>query len=46
LLIFFVSGIFGNVYSVINTPDVVGVGSSGGLMGVLAAWAVFIVITW
>ena len=24
----------------------VGVGSSGGLMGVLAAWAVFIMITW
>jgi len=46
LLIFFASGIFGNVYSVIHSPDVVGVGSSGGLMGVLAAWAVFIVITW
>lgn len=46
LLIYFFSGIFGNIYSVIESPNAVGVGSSGGLMGVLAAWAVFIVITW
>lgn len=46
LIIFFTSGIFGNILSVIMSPDAVGVGSSGALMGVLAAWAVFIVITW
>jgi membrane associated rhomboid family serine protease len=46
LLVFFLSGVFGNIYSVIRAPDGVGVGSSGGLVGVLAAWAVFIALTW
>ena len=46
LLIYFTSGIFGNIMSVIESPDAVAVGSSGGLMGVLSAWAMFIILTW
>ena len=32
--------------SCVSEPDAVGVGSSGSIMGVLGAWAVFILYTW
>jgi len=46
LLIYFLSGVYGNILSCISHPDDVGVGSSGSLMGILAAWVVFIIYTW
>jgi len=46
LLIYLSSGIMGNVWSCIANPDLLSIGSSSSLSGVLGAWPVFIAITW
>jgi membrane associated rhomboid family serine protease len=44
--IYFISGVFGNMCSCLFLPNTVGVGSSGALLGILAAWIVWIVFRW
>jgi membrane associated rhomboid family serine protease len=46
LLIYLSSGIMGNVWSCIASPDLLGLGSSSSLSGIIGAWPVFIAITW
>jgi membrane associated rhomboid family serine protease len=46
MLIYFVSGFFGNMMSCIFLPDSVGVGSSGAVLGMLSAWIVWIIFRW
>ncbi|RYH32443.1 rhomboid family intramembrane serine protease [archaeon] len=43
LAIFFLAGIYGQIASCLFLPSTVGVGSSGAIMGMLGAWAVWIV---
>ncbi len=45
-LIYFISGIFGNICSCVFLPDAVGVGSSGALLGILTAWLVWLIFRW
>jgi membrane associated rhomboid family serine protease len=44
--IYLLSGVFGNMMSTIFLPNTIGVGSSGSLLGMLTAWAVWIVFRW
>lgn len=46
VVIYFASGIYGNMLSCIFLPDSVGVGSSGALLGMLTAWIVWIIFRW
>lgn len=46
LSIYFLSGIYGNMFSCIFLTDSVGVGSSGALLGILSSWMVWIVFRW
>ena len=46
LLIYLLSGMFGNVASCIFLPDTIGVGASGSLLGILSAWLVWIIFRW
>jgi membrane associated rhomboid family serine protease len=46
LLIYILSGIFGNICSCIFIPAGVSVGASGALLGILSAWCVWIVFRW
>lgn len=45
-IIYFASGIFGNICSCIFLSDSVGVGSSGAVLGMLCAWLVWIIFRW
>ena len=46
LVIYLISGVFGNIVSCIFIPSSVGVGSSGAVLGMLTAWIVWIVFRW
>jgi membrane associated rhomboid family serine protease len=46
LLIYLTSGIMGNVWSCIANPNMLSIGSSSSLSGIIGAWPVFIAITW
>lgn len=45
-IIYFASGIFGNICSCIFLKDSVGVGSSGAVLGMLCSWLVWIIFRW
>lgn len=45
-LIYFISGIFGNICSCIFFKDSISVGSSGSILGMLTAWLVWIIYRW
>ena len=45
-LIYFGSGIFGNMLSIIYRQNVVVCGSSGSILGMLMAWLVWILLRW
>jgi rhomboid protease GluP len=45
-MIYFGSGVFGNIVSCIFRPEVVVCGSSGSILGCLSAWAVWILFRW
>ena len=46
LIIYFVSGVFGNMCSCIFLPDSIGVGSSGAVLGMLSSWIAWIIFRW
>ncbi|CAK0853589.1 unnamed protein product, partial [Prorocentrum cordatum] len=46
LLIYLSSGVLGNIWSCIWSPDYLSIGSSSALSGIIGAWPVFIAITW
>lgn len=46
LLIYVLSGAYGNLVSCVFMPDHLGVGSSGALCGIIGAWPPFLLITW
>ncbi|CAJ1368562.1 unnamed protein product [Effrenium voratum] len=46
LVIYFVSGIYANLLSCVLHPEVLGVGSSGCLCGLIGGWLSFLFITW
>lgn len=46
LLIYILSGVYGNMLSCVILTDSIGVGSSGALLGILTAWIVWIVFRW
>lgn len=45
-MIYFITGIFGNMCSTIFTPEKVGVGASGSILGMLTSWIVWIIFRW
>ena len=45
-MIYFMSGVFGNMMSCIFLPDSIGVGSSGAVLGMLSSWIVWITFRW
>jgi membrane associated rhomboid family serine protease len=45
-VIYFVSGAMGTIWSCIFNPNILSVGSSGALCGVVGGWPMFIIITW
>ena len=46
LLIYILSGVYGNMLSCVMLTDSIGVGSSGALLGIVAAWIVWIIFRW
>lgn len=44
--IYFTSGVFGYMLSGIFSPNTVGIGSSGAILGILSAWTVWIIFRW
>lgn len=46
MLIYMISGIYGNMLSCIFLPNAVGVGSSGAVLGMLSSWMVWLVFRW
>lgn len=46
LLIYILSGVYGNMLSCVLLTDSIGVGSSGALLGILSAWIVWILFRW
>lgn len=46
LVIYLVSGAYASLASCVLLPDLLGVGSSGALSGVVGAWLPFALITW
>lgn len=46
ILIYFISGFFGNMMSCVYSPDSISLGSSGAVLGILSAWIVWIIFRW
>ena len=46
LIIYILSGVYGNMCSCCFLTDSIGVGSSGALLGILTAWIVYIIFRW
>ena len=46
IVIYFSSGIFGFMLSCIYSPNSIGMGSSGSILGLLSAWILWIVFRW
>ena len=46
MVIYFTSGVFGNMCSCIFLPDNIGVGSSGAVLGMLSSWIIWIIFRW